>query len=81
MSINVTLGNSVQRRVVSCRDDSGDHNIRVREGSEYRTRVKEFGFDIHNSYSHQPELGTVEFDIALLELEKPVNFRQFKYIR
>ena len=53
----------------------------MKEGFEYRTRVKEFGFDIHNSYSNQPELGTIEFDIALLELEKPVNFREYKYIR
>ena len=53
----------------------------MKEGFEYRTRVKEFGFDIHNSYSNQPEVGTIEFDIALLELEKPVNFIEYKYIR
>ena len=43
--------------------------------------MKEFGYDVHNSYRYQPKEGTVEYDIALLELEKPVNFKEYKHIR
>ena len=60
---------------------SGDHDISIKEGIEFRTRVKEFGFEIHNSYSYQRKEGTNEYDIALLELEKPVNFYEYKNIR
>merc|ERR1712066_42506 len=66
LSINVTLG---------------EHDVNIKEGIEFRTRVKRFGYDIHNSYSNKPKEGIVEYDVALLELEKPGNFDEYKHIR
>merc|ERR1711953_1198855 len=77
----ITAAHCVQDNILTINVTLGEHNIKLKEGFEFRTRVKEFGYDVHNSYRYQPKEGTVEYDIALLELEKPVNFQEYKHIR
>ena len=52
-----------------------------REGFEFSSPVKDFGYTTHNSYKEQRTLGVIEYDIAVLELEKPVDFDKYKHIR
>ena len=52
-----------------------------REGFEFSSPVKHFGYTTHNSYKEQKTLGVIEYDIAVLELEKPVDFDNYKHIR
>ena len=40
-----------------------------------------FGYTTHNSYNSQLALGVIEYDIAVLELKKPVDFSEFRHIR
>ena len=60
---------------------AGEHDITIREGFEFTSRVRHFGYTTHNSYSEQRRLGVIEYDIAVLELEKPVDFSKYKHIR
>ena len=52
-----------------------------REGLEFTSLVKHFAYTTHNSYKLQKTLGVVEYDIAVLELEKPVDFFHYTHIR
>ena len=52
-----------------------------REGFEFTSRVTHFGYTTHNSFNQQRALGVIEYDIAVLELEKPVDFSEFRHIR
>lgn len=52
-----------------------------REGFEFTSLVKHFGYTTHHSYKEQRTRGVIEYDIALLELEKPVDFDNYKHIR
>ena len=52
-----------------------------REGFEFETQVTHFGYTTHNSYNEQTAQGIIEYDIAVLELEKPVDFSEFRHIR
>jgi len=55
--------------------------LTTREGLEFTSRVRHFGYTTHNSYNEQKTQGVIEYDIAVLELEKPVDFTDFKHIR
>ena len=59
----------------------GEHDLTKREGFEFTSRVRHFGYTTHNSYNEQKTQGVIEYDIAVLELEKPVDFTDFKHIR
>ena len=59
----------------------GEHDVTSREGFEFSSPVKHFGYTTHNSYQEQRTLGVIEYDIAVLELEKPVDFDKYKHIR
>ena len=52
-----------------------------REGFEFSSRVKHFGYSTHNSYNQEKSNGVIEYDIAVLELEKPVDFTLVRHIR
>ena len=52
-----------------------------REGFEFETQVTHFGYTTHNSYNPQLAQGIIEYDIAVLELKKPVDFSEFRHIR
>ena len=60
---------------------AGEHDLTKREGLEFTSRVRHFGYTTHNSYNEQKTQGVIEYDIAVLELEKPVDFTDFKHIR
>jgi len=60
----------------------GEHNRKLyHETNAFRTVAKR-DFAVHNSYKDYLEWkGYVDFDIALLELEKPVDFLNYQNIR
>ena len=60
---------------------SGEHDVTKREGFEFSSRVKHFGYSTHNSYNQEKSNGVIEYDIAVLELEKPVDFTLVRHIR
>ena len=60
---------------------AGEHDLTAREEFEFESKVKHFGYTTHNSYKEQRTLGVIEYDIAVLELVKPVDFDSYKHIR
>ena len=60
---------------------TGEHDLNNREGFEFTSLVKHFGYTTHHSYKEQRTLGVIEYDIAVLELVKPVDFDSYKHIR
>jgi len=78
----VTAAHCVSQKAISFIEATlGEHDITIREGFEFTSRVRHFGYTIHNSYSEQSRLGVIEYDIAVLELEKPVDFSIYRHIR
>ena len=60
---------------------SGEHNRKTRHESEvFKTTAKDK--DIIHSYRNWLKLqGFVEYDIAMIEMEKPINFKAYPHIR
>ena len=61
----------------NCHDFIGEHDI----SSEYETptftfvtKAKPFETEIHRRFYIRRARGTVKYDVAILELENPVNF-------
>ena len=61
----------------NCHDFIGEHDI----SSEYETptftfvtRAKPFRTQKHGKFYYRPARGTLIYDVAILELENPVNF-------
>lgn len=77
----VTAAHCVSEGGISVTVTLGEHDLTKREGSEFTSLVKHFGYTTHNSYKLQKIQGVVEYDIAVLELEKPVDFANYKHIR
>ena len=63
------------------KDSSGEHDETKTEGTEFRSGVKQFGYTTHRRFRMQTREGFIEYDIAVLELEKPVDFDQYAAIR
>jgi len=77
----VTAAHCVAERGISLTVTLGEHDVTNREGFEFTSLVKHFGYTTHSSYKEQKTLGVIEYDIAVLELEKPVDFDNYKHIR
>ena len=61
---------------------SGEHDVSKSLDTEiFKAKVLKTGQTKHPLYYSRQSIGTMKFDIALLELERPVNFTKFDKIR
>lgn len=77
----VTAAHCVSEGGIDITVTLGEHDLNNREGFEFTSLVKHFGYTTHHSYKEQRTRGVIEYDIALLELVKPVDFDHYKHIR